>query len=331
MRQIFIFTARDKDARAHLRDSILNPAPFDWMSTALTPDQAAYFQSLSPSADGFYAWGAVPGPVNERNWGAMQVGDVVLTVFDNTYHFLSSVTGKLNSKSLATRIWGTDDKGNTWEYMYFLSKPQPIHASVVDGLAPIYLNKGYRGFTRISDEKTRAIVQTFGSLEAFVEQAFQGQIPETHFERELQEIALEAESVDPFSPKDLVDGRKKVLQEIVRRQGQPKFRKQLLAAYDGRCTVTGCDVEAVLEAAHIAPYLGKDSNSVQNGLLLRADIHTLFDLGMLKVDAKGTVHLHEKLRGTVYEQYGDQFIRLPADKALAPSPEALDLKFNVVL
>src|SRR5271155_3471993 len=42
--------------------------------------------------------------------------------------------------------------------------------------------------------------------------------------------------------------------------------------------------DRLLEAAHISPYRGLQSNHPQNGLLLRADLHSLFDLGMLAVD-----------------------------------------------
>lgn len=66
MRQIFIFTAGDKKARVHLMDSILNPVSFDWMQEALGQEQTGYYRSLMPDQTGFYAWGAVPGPVNQR-------------------------------------------------------------------------------------------------------------------------------------------------------------------------------------------------------------------------------------------------------------------------
>ncbi len=49
----------------------------------------------------------------------------------------------------------------------------------------------------------------------------------------------------------------------------------LLKAYSGRCAVTGCDAEPALEAAHLRPYKGPESNTAANGLLLRSDIHTL--------------------------------------------------------
>jgi hypothetical protein len=60
-------------------------------------------------------------------------------------------------------------------------------------------------------------------------------------------------------------------------------------SYQGRCAVTSCDAGAALEGAHLRPYRGPESNDVTNGLLLRADIHTLFDLRLLAPDpAPGT-------------------------------------------
>ncbi|WP_169719739.1 HNH endonuclease, partial [Novosphingobium acidiphilum] len=58
-----------------------------------------------------------------------------------------------------------------------------------------------------------------------------------------------------------------------------------MKAYDGKCAVTSCAIEPLLEAAHIHPYLGPKTNHVTNGMLLRADIHTLFDLGLLAIAA----------------------------------------------
>lgn len=331
MRQIFIFTAGDRHAREHLKDSILNAVPIAWLGEELPDDQGAYYQSLIPDSDGFHAWGAVPGPVNKRTWEAMQVGDLVLAVYDNGYQYLSSIIAKFNNAPLANRIWGKDDSGETWQYMYLLNRPQPVAVNVMSEPVANYLNRGYRGFTRISDAKVQAILDAYGSLDAFVQQVFQGKIPESHVERELGQAEAEASDLEAFNPGNMVDGRRKVIQEIVRRQGQPVFRRKLLKAYDGRCVVTDCAVEAVLEAAHIAPYLGTGSNVVQNGLLLRADIHTLFDLGLFRIAPDGTIHLHEKLLGTVYEQYRGQTIRAPMDRINGPCPDALALKYDLVL
>lgn len=77
---------------------------------------------------------------------------------------------------------------------------------------------------------------------------------------------------------------KAINQRFAGRQGQSQFRKALLKAYNGRCVVTGCDIEAALEAAHIIPYCLTKDNHILNGLLLRADIHTLFDFNLVVID-----------------------------------------------
>lgn len=102
----------------------------------------------------------------------------------------------------------------------------------------------------------------------------------------LEKEAKAAEASGSFSPTDEVGERRRVLAAIVQRRGQPAFRKALLDAYGGRCAMTGCDVVDALEAAHIRPYSGSSSNTVNNGLLLRADVHTLFDLYLISVDSK---------------------------------------------
>jgi hypothetical protein len=78
--------------------------------------------------------------------------------------------------------------------------------------------------------------------------------------------------------------REIVWQLIKKRRGQSAFRKNLMRRYGKQCMVTGSDVAAVLEAAHIDPYLIQAHNHAGNGLLLRTDIHTLFDLDLLGIE-----------------------------------------------
>lgn len=84
------------------------------------------------------------------------------------------------------------------------------------------------------------------------------------------------------------------------RAGQPKFRSMLLEAYKGRCAVTGTDAAAALEAAHVVPYGTGGTYEVTNGLLLRADIHTMFDLGLIGFDDQRELIVHKELRLTTY-------------------------------
>ena len=61
------------------------------------------------------------------------------------------------------------------------------------------------------------------------------------------------------------------------RKGQSRFRKALQNLYGSRCAFTGTFEETVLEACHIISHAKTGDNSLDNGLLLRSDIHVLFD------------------------------------------------------
>ena len=123
---------------------------------------------------------------------------------------------------------------------------------------------------------------------------------------------------EPLPP--TADMRQRILAEVVRRQGQGKFRQSLMTAYAGRCAMTGCNIAQVLEAAHILPYKGLHSHSVQNGLLLRADMHTLFDLGLAWICPETwTVRIKDEL-SSAYGAFNGQKAHLPTAAADWPDP-----------
>src|SRR5208282_2998948 len=96
--------------------------------------------------------------------------------------------------------------------------------------------------------------------------------------------------------------------------------------YGDRCLVTGCEVLAVLEAAHIRPYRGEDDNHPENGLLLRSDVHTLFDLDLLGIEPEALrVVLHSSVV-TEYGPFANVTLGCPEDQR--PSGEALRLRYK---
>jgi hypothetical protein len=141
---------------------------------------------------------------------------------------------------------------------------------------------------------------------------------------------ITAEAGDPFDPKGQNDARERVLREVVQRRGQRKFRQSLIAAYGGRCAITGCPVTALLEAAHITPYLGPDTNSVTNGLLLRADLHTLWDLGLIAVDpGTQTIWVSPEVNDPTYQALSGARLSKPAHPSQQPSISALQVQWNL--
>jgi putative restriction endonuclease len=81
-----------------------------------------------------------------------------------------------------------------------------------------------------------------------------------------------------------------------RRLGQRAFQAVVLNAYGGRCAVTGDRIRPVLQAAHIRPLPSGGEHRLDNGLLLRSDVHTLYDRGYLGVDAKHRLLVSPRLR-----------------------------------
>lgn len=78
--------------------------------------------------------------------------------------------------------------------------------------------------------------------------------------------------------------------------GQRAFQGVVLSAYGYRCAVTGDKIRPVLQAAHIRPLPQGGEHRLDNGLLLRSDVHTLFDRGYLGVDPKLRLLVSPRLR-----------------------------------
>ena len=114
------------------------------------------------------------------------------------------------------------------------------------------------------------------------------------------------------------------------RLGQSSFRVLVTDAYQRRCAITGEKTLVALEAAHIVPYSGEGWHDVRNGLLLRADFHRLFDVGLVGVTPDLRVRVSPRIReawfnGKVYYRLdGMPLSVVPVHPALRPDPDRLD-------
>lgn len=113
------------------------------------------------------------------------------------------------------------------------------------------------------------------------------------------------------------------------RRGQGAFRLMVMDAYDRRCAVTGEKTLPALEAAHIRPFSELASHEVTNGVLLRSDIHRLFDQGYVTVDTDLRFRVSSRIRdefhnGLIYYDLNERPIRVPAAAAQQPDRSALE-------
>jgi putative restriction endonuclease len=117
-------------------------------------------------------------------------------------------------------------------------------------------------------------------------------------------------------------------QWVMPRLGQGAFRVLVTDAYARRCAVTGERVLPVLEAVHIRPYAGGGPHHVENGLLLRSDLHTRFDRGYVTVTPEHRLEVSGAIRdefhnGRDYYALRGREIQLPGRTEHRPSREHL--------
>ncbi|HXN18464.1 MAG TPA: HNH endonuclease [Candidatus Binatus sp.] len=115
-----------------------------------------------------------------------------------------------------------------------------------------------------------------------------------------------------------VDRYRKLIEQLTRPE-QRRFREKIRELYRNKCAVTGCITQTVLEAAHISTRKGVDDNSPQNGILLRADVHALFDSFLIALSEDGTrLEVSSEVTDPSYEHLKNAIVARPDT---APSVE----------
>jgi len=107
---------------------------------------------------------------------------------------------------------------------------------------------------------------------------------------------------------------KRIAVSIMSRRGQVGFRQALLARYQDKCAISKCGTVEALEAAHVVPHSETASYEVCNGLLLRADIHTLFDLYLLSINPQTKLVEVSQKCCDEYKQFSDVLIDVMPSK-----------------
>lgn len=119
------------------------------------------------------------------------------------------------------------------------------------------------------------------------------------------------------------------------RLGQGAFRVLVTDLYQRQCAITSEHTLPVLEAAHIKPVALGGEHLESNGLLLRSDIHTLFDRGYVTITPDYRFRVSRRLKddwqnGRIYYQQNEQRINLPVDASCRPDPQLLEWHADTV-
>lgn len=121
-----------------------------------------------------------------------------------------------------------------------------------------------------------------------------------------------------------------VMTQAKHRLGQGAFRTLVADAYQRRCAITGERTVPVLQAAHIKAFSAEGPNAVNNGILLRSDLHALFDSGYLTLEDDLRIVVSSRLHDDYgngkdyYPYHGRRLMVVPEEPRLQPASEYLE-------
>jgi len=147
---------------------------------------------------------------------------------------------------------------------------------------------------------------------------------------------LNKEPENPFLIEESQEGRygSEVLTRV--RLGQGAFRVLITDSYHRKCAISGERTLPVLEAAHIKPYEKSGPHLISNGMLLRSDIHKLFDKGYLTITNQYKIEVSRKIKEEFengreyYKFHGNDILILPNRESDRPSLKFIDWHNNNV-
>ncbi|MFJ1975326.1 hypothetical protein ACIO93_42675 [Streptomyces sp. NPDC087903] len=226
----------EKDVEQHYQETIVHPVVFDDHADILDASTIDELKQLFPDGRA-QMWGVVPGKknVNVSRINKMRPGHWVFFSGDKRVYFGGTIALMWRNKELATRLWGTDPAGSTWEYMYALSGTRGFDIPVAEirtllGWNP---NRNIMGISVLSESESDAL-QTLLSLDAATAAL------------EPLDAAEEEAAVAAF------DGELERTVQRAQRGEQAALKKRLLQGSTGQCALCGRTLPgSFLIAAHI--------------------------------------------------------------------------------
>lgn len=167
MSKVILQPAGDGDAKKHYADTIQNLVPLEEIQPFVSVELYNRFKALF--VEGKVAvWGVTPGEkeINRHKWEKVQSGDVVLFSRNKLIFAKATVVFSTHNKELALHLWKSNEKGNTWEYIYFLDEveEQRISYSKFNAVAGYKENYVIQGFNVLDDYKSNNILTRLALL-----------------------------------------------------------------------------------------------------------------------------------------------------------------------
>lgn len=185
MSKIILQPSGNKDAREHYVDTVKRNVPLESIKPHISSQDFDILQEIYPMGE-CKIWGVTPGGNNLTKWNRIERGDVTLFSKGGEIYASAVTTFKLHSKSLASELWDYNNKGQTWEYVYFLDELKNHSIPYIDfnravGYADNYI---IQGFNVLRPQQSVSVMKAFDlESEVFIEE-----ITEEKFEEVLSKL-----------------------------------------------------------------------------------------------------------------------------------------------
>ncbi|WDO06206.1 hypothetical protein ME763_11250 [Streptomyces murinus] len=277
----------EKDVDQHYQDTIVTPVVFDDHADILEASTIDQLKQLFPDGQA-QMWGIVPGKgnINLSRIKKMHTGDWVFFSGDKRIYFGGTIALMWRNKELATRLWGTDHAGSTWEYMYALSGTRGFDIPVEEIRTLLDWNprRNIMGISVLSEGESDTL-QTLLTLDAATAVL------------EPVDTAQEEAAVASF------DGELERTAQRAQRGEQAALKRRLLKGATGECALCGRDLPGTfLIAAHIkkrAMCTDDEKRDLANIAMLACTLgcDAVYEHGYVTVAAKGAIQVSSLVRG----------------------------------
>jgi hypothetical protein len=163
--RVILQPAGDPHARKHYADTIASPVPQDRLERLLDPQDLSVIKGLYGS-EPVPTWGVTPGgrEVNRKKWDQVTPGDMVLMARDGEIFVSARVTHKAHNEQLAEDLWGRNEAGSTWEYLYFLDDvaSESFATSQINHIVGYRPGARVQGFNVLDEEKSQLLLEALG-------------------------------------------------------------------------------------------------------------------------------------------------------------------------
>lgn len=198
MSKLILQPCGNSGAREHYYDTIQNPVPLERIRPFLNQEEFDILSQIYPQRE-CYIWGVTPGGSNITKWNKVTRGDVTLFSKDGGIFASGVTTFKIRNSALASDLWGYDNKGQTWEYIYFLSEIRNLNIPYIqfnrnvlkkDG-TPYEDNYIIQGFSVLDENQCQKFFKNFDiGSEIFI-----NEVPQDEYSR-ITNILSELESTE---------------------------------------------------------------------------------------------------------------------------------------